>query len=152
MKKFILGFLLFFMSLPAISQSYEEREDKLLELVGSFSAAFLYNTYGLIGSISDGYMKDAYSDETLNDLMNAQRKVMDNLATVVTKIIDEKLLKDNADINYLNSAIGIINGLKMQAELLKNYARKRNRDSETAYNLQRQKNWKDISKLMGIEE
>lgn len=152
MKKIIMGTLLLLFSVPSFSQTCEEREDKLLESFGSFSAGFIYNTYGLIGSVTDGYMKDAYSDETLNDLMKAQKSVLDNLVSVLTKMIDEKTLKDDADVNYCNKAISIMKGLKTQAELLQEYARKRNRDSQNAYDVQRQKNWKDISKLMGIAE
>lgn len=152
MKKIFFIILISLLSAPSFSQTCEEREDKLLQAFGGFSAGFLYNTYGLIGSVADGYMKDVYSDEMLNDLMKAQKNVLDNLVTVLSNMITEKTLNDVADVNYCNKAINIMKGLKTQAELLQEYGRKRNRDSQNAYDAQRQKNWKDISQLMGIKE
>ena len=83
MRKQIILFLFLMVSVNSFSQACEERENKLLEAFGGFSAGMLYNTYGLIGSISDGYAHDAYDALTISDLMDAQIKVVDNLVKVL---------------------------------------------------------------------
>lgn len=53
--------ILFAISFCGHSQTCEEREGKLLELNGSLSAGFAYNTYAVIGALSDRRIKINYS-------------------------------------------------------------------------------------------
>jgi hypothetical protein len=139
-------------SLSSFSQTCEERENKLLEVIGGFSAGMLYNTYGLIGSISDGFTHDAYDAVTLSDLMDAQIKVADNLIKMLEELKTGGLLKDEKDQDYANSVTTILKGLKKQAQLLEGYADRKNSQNQNAYDDQRKLNWSAISKLMGIGE
>ena len=143
---------LFTVSLGGFSQTCEERENKLLEAFGGFSAGLLYNTYGLIGSISDGYAHNAYDAATISDLMDAQKKVTDNLVKMLEELKNGGYLKDKKDQDYAGSVINILKGLKKQAQLLENYADNKSRQNQEAYDVQRKQNWSAISKLMGIEE
>ena len=152
MKKYLLILAALFVFSNSYSQTCEEREDKLLSAVGGFSAGLLYNTYGLIGSVADAFGKDAYTAETVTDLMNAQKNMADNIIKMLDGLINDKALKDENDKNYVIATKDIIAGLKKQAEILVNYAKTNNNQQQKAYEQQRQKNWKDISKLMGIEE
>ncbi|HMK25441.1 MAG TPA: hypothetical protein VK483_05365 [Chitinophagaceae bacterium] len=152
MKNLFITLCLFTVSLGGFSQTCEEREDKLLEAVGGFSAGMLYNTYGLIGSISDGYAHDAYDALTIHDLMEAQKRVFDNLVTVVEVLKNEGYLKDVKDKDYAVSIISILKGLKKQAQLLEDYTDNKSRQKQEAYDAQRKQNWSAISKLMGIGE
>jgi hypothetical protein len=152
MKKLFITLCLFTVSSGGFSQTCEERESKLLEAVGGFSAGMLYNTYGLIGSISDGYAHDAYDALTINDLMDAQKRVFDNFVKVVEELKNGGYLKDTKDQDYAVSIINILKGLKKQAQLLEDYADNKSRQKQEAYDAQRKQNWSAISKLMGIEE
>jgi hypothetical protein len=152
MKKLITGICLLCISINGISQSCERRESKLLEAVGSFSAASMYNTYSAIGSIGDGYGCEVYKEESVNALLNAQKNLIDNLIKVLEDLINGNFFINQSDIDYANSAIYAFNGLKKQSQLLLDYVKNKSQENLKAYDDQRKKNWKDISKLMGIEE
>jgi hypothetical protein len=112
----------------------------------------LYNTYGLIGSISDGYAHDAYDALTISDLLDAQKKVADNLVKVMEELKNGGFLKDKKDQDFAGSVINILKGLKKQAQLLEDYVNNKSRQKQEAYGEQRKQNWSAISKLMEIEE
>ncbi len=152
MKKIIFAIFILTTSFNSFSQTCEEREDRLLEVFGGFSAGLLYNTYGLIGGISDGYAHDAYDAVTVSDLMNAQKKVADNLVKVLEDLKNGGYLKDKKDQDFAGSIINILKGLKKQAQLLEDFADNKTRQKQDAYEVQRKHNWSAISKLMGIEE
>lgn len=152
MKKFILSILLIFVYLHSFSQTCEERESKLLSLMGSFSAGFLYNTYGLIGSIADGYEQGAYNATTVTDLLDAQKTVADNMTNSLEKMSTENVFLKQTDKEYVVAIINIIKGLKIQSQFLLAIVKSKTQKNSIAYEEQRNKNWKDLSKLMGIKE
>jgi len=152
MKKWIMSACVLLISAVSFSQTCEEREDKLLGMMGGMSAGFLYNTYGLIGSIADGYGQDAYDAATVNDLLEAQKKLADNLVELLEKMISENAFKKPSNKEYVAAAVQVIKGLKAQAQLLLNMVSNKTQKNIKAYDEQRNKNWKDISKLMGVEE
>lgn len=152
MRKHIIPFLFLMASINSFSQSCEEIENKLLEAFGGFSAGMLYNTYGMIGSIGDGYAHDAYDALTISDLMDAQKKVADNLVKVLEELKNGGFLKDKKDQDFAGSVINILKGLKKQAQLLEDYVNNKSRQKQEAYDEQRKQNWSVISKLMGIAE
>lgn len=152
MKKILVAACLIAITNLGISQTCEQRENKLLEAFGGFSAAMLYNTYGLIGSISDGFTHNAYDAVTVSDLLGAQKKVAENLEKVLEDLNTGGFLKDEKDKDFTNAMISILKGLKKQAQLLEIYTDRNNRQNQEAYENQRKQNWSAISKLMGIEE
>lgn len=152
MKKIFLILFIGVVSLKSFSQNCEERESQLLGAMGSLSAGFLYNTYGLIGSIADGYGHDAYKAATVTDLLNAQQKLADNVIELLEKMIKENVFKDQDDKDYMASSINIIKVLKSQVQIFLNFMNNKKQENLDAYDAQRNKNWKDLSKLMGIKE
>src|SRR5688572_10067205 len=92
-------------------QTCEEREKELLTTVGSFSAAYLYNTYGMIGSISDGFVHNAYDAETVNDLLKAQNNLLEHLTNTMENLVKGQFLTDSVDIRYAGSAALVLKGL-----------------------------------------
>lgn len=152
MKKIIIILSLLFFSFNSFSQSCEQREEKMLSLVGGFSAGLLYNTYGVIGAVADGFLKDAFESATVSDLMNAQKSMIDN----IIKLIDGNLkgntfIREN-DKTYIQSLIDVLKGLRLQALLLIDIAETNSGKKKDEYEQQRQKNWSAISNLMGITE
>lgn len=152
MKTALLSLLLLFTTIRSQAQTCEEREDRLLEMVGTFSAGMLYNTYAAIGAIADGYVHNAYDAGTVKDLLQAQQQLTENISKVIQKMLDDKMLKDNADVEYLRECQSIMKGLRNQARYFSEYAETKITDRQQAYDDQRSKNWKAISKLMGMED
>ncbi len=152
MKKFLVALCILATTSTGFAQNCEEREDKLLVLMGSLSAGFLYNTYGLIGSIADGYGHDAYNASTVTDLLTAQKKLADNMIALLEQKVNENIFKAESDKNYITTSVTIIKGLKTQIDQFLKLVKNKNQNNLDAYDEQRTKNWKDLSKLMGIEE
>lgn len=152
MKKILVAACLIAITNLGISQTCEQRENKLLEAFGGFSAAMLYNTYGLIGSISDGFTHEAYDAVMVSELMEAQVKLADNLVKMLEELKNGGYLKDKNDHDFVVKLIDILKDLKKQAQLLDDYSNTKNRQKQADYETQRKQNWSAISKLMGIEE
>ena len=152
MKAFLVAFCMLAISSSGFGQTCEQRETQLTQAIAGLSAGLLYNTYGVIGSIADAFVKDAYEKETLDDLMNAQKKLADNLVKMMQGLIKDSILNTETDRNFLISAISILNGLKKQAQLLQEFAQTKNYGKQESYDDQRKKNWSALSKLMGIKE
>ena len=150
MRKMILAFLLL-ASVNSFSQSCEEKETKLVQAVGGFSSALLYNTYGVIGSIADAYVKNAYNATMVNNLMTAQKSQADNLVTMLNNLVTENVLKESDKV-YALGAIQILKGLKEQAGLLQEFATADGEKKQEAYEKKRKENWSAIATLMGIKE
>lgn len=152
MKKILVGLCMMATTLTGFTQTCEEREDELLVVMGSLSAGFLYNTYGLIGSIADGYGHDVYNASTVTDLLTAQNKLADNMIALLEEKVRENIFKAESNKNYMTNSVSIIKGLKAQIDLFLKLVKNKNQKNLDAYDEQRTKNWKDLSKLMGIEE
>jgi hypothetical protein len=151
--KILLTFCSFFLFVTSYSQpDCNKREEKIIGAANNFSAALLYNTYGMIGSISDGYEHDAYTETAVNDLLEAQKKLMDNLSAMIVEMKTGGYFKSPKDEKYIGSVADILLGLKKQATLMQEYIHNKNNKRQTAFEEQRKKNWKEISELMGIKE
>ncbi len=151
MRKLILIALLT-ISINSYSQEAVDRENKLFELFNNFSTAYLFNTYGLIGSLADGYDHNTYDNATVTDLMNAQKKLASDLATVIEKKLDEELFSDDKRKKYLNSFISVLKEFSVQIDLFLKMVKNNSRKNQDAYVDQRKKSWKDISSLVGIKD
>ncbi|MBL7732715.1 MAG: hypothetical protein JNM88_16175 [Chitinophagaceae bacterium] len=152
MKKWMLAFGMVMLALTVSAQEGAGKDNKLLQAFNSFSAATLYNTYGIIGSIGDGFGADAYDAETVKNLLEAQKSLMDNLVKVMEELKTSGSVADSVTVNYINSSVSIMKNLKEQARLMIDYSRTKKRQALEAYEKQRNTNWKDISHLMGIPE
>ncbi len=134
------------------AQTCEEKQGKLIQLIAGYSASFLYNTYGMIGSISDGFSNDVYNAKTVIDLLSAQNKVLDHLASETDKLNSENTLSNPQDKTYASTTSSILIGLKKQANLMIEYAKSKTPQRMEAYESQRNKNWEDIAALMGVKK
>jgi hypothetical protein len=106
----------------------------------------------MIGSISDGFSNDVYNAKTVTDLLNAQYKVLDHLASVTDKLNSENTLSDPQDRNYASTTSTILTGLKKQANLMIEYVKSKTPQRMEAYEAQRNQNWDSIAELMGIKK
>lgn len=152
MKNLLFSIGILLISVNIYSQNCEEREGKLLEAMGSFSAAAMYNTYGAIGSIADGFGGEVYKAEMVTSLLNAQIALCGNLIKVMDSLKTGKILTAQSDQNYSTDVIAILKGLKNQASFFLDYVKDKAQQKMDDYSAQRDKNWKDLCKLMGMEE
>lgn len=152
MKRILFPTLLLLIVLRGNAQSCEQREEKLQTTLNSFTAGFLFNTYGLIGSIADGYVQEAYSAEQVTDLLQAQQKMAGNMSALLEKMIQEGAFSSQLTKDYIRSSVPIIRGLSAQADLFLKLVANKNKKTTAAYEAQRDSNWRELSKLMGLKE
>jgi hypothetical protein len=152
MKNVILACTLIIISLSSSSQTCELREEKLIECLGAFTAGYLYNTYGLIGSVSDAFANDVYDAKTTNNLLGAQKKVLDNLGPLLDSLVSIGTFSSKEYREDVATTKSIFNGLKKQIDLMLEYIRSKTPQRLEAFEEQRKKNWSAISKMMGIDE
>ena len=149
MKKLTLVLLVLFTHLVATAQNCDERENKLFDLINNFSSAYLFNTYGLIGSIVD--TANAYKDETVEELLKAQQKLATDMSALIRKKLSDSLISTNRT-KYLEAFSTILLGFNEQVESYFNVMKNNSRKNRDAYIASRERSWKEISSLMGIKE
>ena len=151
MRKIIFFILLFAVGANAQAQMTAEQEKKMLRAVGGLSAAYLYNAYSSIGSVADGFSGGVYTEKETTDILDNQKQMCNNLIKMLNELIDEKVLNDQLDVDFMKTTIGIVNGLKNQAQYYEDYISNKNDDRKNKYDDQRKENWKGISKILGLE-
>ena len=124
----------------------------LVQCIGAFTAGYLYNTFGLIGSISDGFVNEIYDEKTTSNLLTAQKKVLDNLGVLLDSLILTGTFSSKEEKDDVAVTKSIFIGIKKQADLMLEYVRNKGQHRLDAYGEQRKKNWSEISKMMGVEE
>ena len=132
------------------ASTQECREKELIRSMNTFTAPTVFNTYGLIGSIMDGFNTDAYKEEEAINLLKAQSTLLVSLSANLDSLVKRKILTNESDINYSNSISSVIMDLKRQSDLAIEYFSSRSGKKRDAFIDQREKNWKSISKLMDI--
>jgi hypothetical protein len=152
MKKFLIALSLSTISLGGLSQTCEEREDKLLGALGALSAGYMYNTYAAIGAICDGFIADTYSQDAADEMLDNQKKLSDNLAKQLTDLIEKNVWLEKNDQDFMRASLLIIKGLKNQAQYFQDYMKNKSDQRKDKFEDQRKENWKQISKLMGLDK
>lgn len=137
-------------SATGFTQTCEEREQKLLETIGSLSALYIYNTYTTIGSICDGAVKEVYTDSFATAVLEEQKGMLDMVIGKMNGLVKNKTLKDPSDVNYVNNMIPLLTGLKKQAQAYIGYMQTKEATYKSEYSNTRKSNWKSICELMDI--
>lgn len=157
MKKILISAAISLFSLHSFSQDStanicEQREARLMETMNSFSASLLYNTYGLIGSIFDGFQSDTYDGKISFDLLTGQKKMVANLITSLERSIEVNLFRDDINKNYMISYISILKGFDTQIDMMLKIVKNNTKKSIDIYLALRNQSWKQINQLMGIKD
>ena len=74
------------------------------------------------------------------------------MATLLDKMIFENVFTKLTDKDYVVASVNVIKGLKAQLQLLLGLVKNKIQKNSIAYEEQRNKSWKDLSKLMGIKD
>ncbi|MBI3138822.1 MAG: hypothetical protein HYZ15_09580 [Sphingobacteriales bacterium] len=150
MKKILFTLSLLVITLSGFTQTCEEREGKLLEMVGSLSSLYIYNTYTTIGSVCDGAVKEVYTDSFATAILEEQKGMLDLVIEKMNGLVMNKTLKDPSDVNYVNSLVPLLTGLKKQAQAYIDYMQTKEDSHKTLYSTARKSNWKSICEIMDI--
>ena len=68
------------------------------------------------------------------------------------KMVSDNILKDQEDKDYVTSSANLLKGFKTQIDLLLTLVNSKTQKNINAYEEQRNKNWKELSRMMGIDE
>lgn len=135
----------------ATGKTCEERNLMFREKIGTLSAALVYNTYLGIGAITDGYVSKAYDEARVNELFDEQKSLIANVDAEMNKMITEKALDSQDDIEYTKDVSAILKGLTKQINAFQAYLKDKSETRTTAYDTQRKENWAKISELLGLQ-
>lgn len=155
MQRILTLFLILSISISSFAQSTttppcDQRETKLRVALGASAAALTYNTYLVVGAISDNYVSKGYTEEKVKSIYDEQKSLLDNVDIQFNKLITDKALIDKDDIYFISEVSSIIKGLKRQMDLFQEYAKDKSDARITTYDNQRKKNWDKIARLLDI--
>jgi len=125
-------------------------EDDVLETLGLMGGVSLYNTYVLIGAVSDGFANEGYSDELATTLLNKQIGLID-AQIAQYKTVGKSFVKKASDKEAITTINEIFVGLKAQAQYAIDYIATPSNDAAEIYDEQREANWAKISEFLGME-
>lgn len=120
-----------------------------LSAIGVLSAQNIYLTNTFIGAISDGYVKEAYTEEQVQQLM-AEVVVMVNASrSSLDKVKQTNVVKDDKDtIDELNVIMDL---LSQQANALSRYVTSKSDADVQAYEKARADAWPKIESIMKLK-
>src|SRR5690606_31601136 len=113
---------------------------------------FIYNTYITVGAIADGYKTEAYTQEYSIELLEEQEGIINNINEIIKDLLKDKMMKSPDDAAFTGDLVDILNGLVSQATYLKKYLEDESAENADKFEKQRNKNWSNIAKFMGIDE
>jgi hypothetical protein len=124
---------------------------EVLEALGASSAMLIYNTYMVIGAISDGNADGNYEDELSIQLLDEQIMAINLLDTHYTDVLNSGFLVEESDKKFMQDVIKALHLLKNEAYYLKRYISSSQESDLHEYDASRKEAWNMIRELLGIE-
>ncbi len=153
MRKIFTAVALLALSISASSQTTcETREGKLLESLGSFSAAALLNTHSLSSAVHAAHEAKIYTDLEARNKFSVIKVLAETLAKNSRELVSEKSLKDEPDVIFVEQLIEVLDGLKKSSEYYLDYIESKSSISLKSYKDQEAANWTNISDLLGLDD
>ncbi len=157
MKIFLISSGIFLLSFTSKAQDSlqtksdcDQREAMLVETMNTLSAGFLYNTYAVIGSISDGFQSDTYDGKMSFSLLTAQKKMLDGTIIILQRSLDNNLYRNDVNKMYTVNYIGILKGFNAQIDMLQKIVKNNTKKNIDVYSGLRNESWAQMNTLMGI--
>lgn len=148
MKLFIAILLVF----SGFSAARAQCDADVREAFGGVSSITIYNTYITIGAIADAYVNDVYDADRVKELMVEQTSMLQSVIDMLDKC---KVVKSDGlsadDVEYIKELIACLGSLKAEAQGLNDFAATGSEDAQTRYNTNRDKAWRQIKDLLGLE-
>lgn len=142
----------FFLAQPNQLAAQSVGKDAALETLGMQAGIVLYNGYVVIGSINDGYVKDAWDKQTVLDLLDEQITMMNTMYDQYDKLLNSKFLSDPSDSSSVVTIMKGTNLVIKEARKLKDYVNDPSDENRDIYMDARAEAWKLIAKFLDIEE
>lgn len=151
MKKILLAVCLFSLLQSSSAQTCEEREAKLLYIFGGATAAVMYNTYAFVGAVCDAHIKKSYDSAFAAQLLTEQVSFISNQLKLSDTLLNASYVRSAEDRDYFTDYIGVLKGIQQQAQHYLDFMKSKSSLKQISYNDQRQQNWAEIKRLLGME-
>jgi hypothetical protein len=136
---------------PQISDTPAGREFVHLSMLGTFSAGFVLETYGFIGSLADLLHHGVYEPETVRSMLGETKiflqKSLDNLRVYQ----DKTITVSPRDLQFINGISEITAHLITEADSLIAYAESFDIEDYNRYKDARAKAWAGIKLTLGMK-
>jgi hypothetical protein len=126
-----------------------EPVDDRLYLIGAMGATEVYLTYAYIGAVGDGFVKETYDAQKVNELMTEVGRMTDHLITQLKKVRDGELTDE--DRKAIDQMIEINELLHKQSQSLIAYSESQTVETAQSFDEVRKAVWPKISTLLGIK-
>ncbi|BDA78257.1 hypothetical protein LPTSP3_g11870 [Leptospira kobayashii] len=153
---------LFCISFPTFADSKKEKQTTkqetvagnqgiLLESIGTLSAQGLYLTYMSIGTLSDGFVSQAYDKETTENIMNSYVNLSKICKDQISTLIKEGNLSAE-DKKFLKEIESTYGHLILQGQAILGYIATSDQTQLKVFESNRLEAWKKIAKILDIKE
>ncbi|WP_411823123.1 hypothetical protein [Leptospira sp. 'Mane'] len=123
----------------------------LLESIGTLSAQGLYLTYMSIGTLSDGFVSQAYDKETTENIMNSYVNLSKICKDQISVLIKEGNLS-NDDKKLLKDIESTYGYLILQGQAILGYIATSDQSQLKVFESNRLEAWKRITTILNIKE
>ena len=120
-----------------------------LETIGGFIGPYIYTTYGYIAVTADAYTKKLYPAERVRIMMDESVNMLRVLIDSLKKVQATNL--HDADKEYLDQTIQVLNDLKTVADSLSAFVASGNKADAERYEETRKKVWPMIKEHLRIK-
>ncbi len=129
----------------------EEKANPLTTALGATGAQAVFSNYMAIAELADLFGAKAYDKGKVGELATMYGKLTEGAKESLTDLIDSGKLNEG-DTAAIREMVVINDLLTKMAGCIVSYAKESNADNEAAYDKNRQKAWKSISKFLGIKD
>lgn len=137
--------------LTNFSFAAEEKANPLTTALGATGAQAVFTNYMAIAELADLFGAKAYDKKKVTELAGMYGKLTEGAKDSLTDLIDSGKLND-ADTAAIREMVVINDLLTKMSSCIVAYAKDSSDENEAAYDKNRQKAWKSITKFLGIQE
>lgn len=128
-----------------------EKSNPLTTALGATGAQAVFSNYMAIAELADLFGAKAYDKKKVTELAGMYGKLTDGAKESLTDLIDSGKLNDG-DTASVREMVIINDLLTKMSGCIVAYAKDSSDENEAAYDKNRQKAWKAITKFLGIQE
>ncbi len=137
--------------LTNFSHAAAEKANPIATALGATGAQAVFSNYMAIAELADLFGAKAYDKAKVTQLATMYGKLTDGAKESLTDLIDSGKLNEG-DTAAVREMVVINDLLTKMAGCIVAYAKDANEENEAAYDKNRQKAWKSITKFLGIQD
>ena len=153
MNRLVLSLLAAALLLPVTHTSAQDPKagNPIMHSFGAISAQAMYTSYMAIAELGDLYAHKAYDKEKTIQVATSYVKFAEGAKESLSDLVAAGKLNSD-DENFMNQSIVVNDLLGKTAQALIDVATDPTDEAKGAFEKNRQKAWKGLSKILGIEE